>query len=175
MLIGIFRDILQDPIATYNPVPLSNLTESVPQIHFPTYFSTFTPRAYSDRVILTYPAYSVSLSNILNETSSEVIEAYLVSRAALALSPYLGMSTEAWQAQRSLVELLTGVKKGAFGDRAEYCVGIVEDKLGFAVGRYFVNETFRDQAKEKGTKVITGINRLHLDTYYLLIRLHKTL
>jgi endothelin-converting enzyme len=113
-------------------------------------------------VIVTYPAYSVSLSNILNETSSEVIEAYLVSRAALALSPYLGMSTEAWQAQRSLVELLTGVKKGAVGDRAEYCVGKVEDNLGFAVGRYFVNETFGDQAKEKGTKVITGINKLHL-------------
>jgi len=86
-----------------------------------------------------------------------VIEAYLVIRAALTLSPYLGMSTEAWKAQRSLVELLTGVKKGAVGDRAEYCVGIVEDNLGFAVGRYFVNETFRDQAREKGSKVITDI------------------
>jgi endothelin-converting enzyme len=124
---------------------------------------------------VTYPAYSVSLSNILNETSSEVIEAYLVSRAALDLSPYLGMSTEAWQAQRSLVELITGVKKGAVGDRAEYCVGIVEDKLGFAVGRYFVNETFRDQAREKGTKVITGINKRHLTSYYLLIPPPKTL
>ena len=165
----------QDPIATYNPVPLFNLTETIPQIHFPTYFSTFAPRAYPDRVIVTYPAYSVSLSNILNETPSEVIEAYLVSRAALALSPHLGMSTEAWQAQRSLVELLTGVKKGAIGDRAEYCVGIVEANLGFATGRYFVNKTFKDQAREKGTKVITGINQLHLTSYYLLIPLHKTL
>ena len=84
------------------------------------------------------------------------------------------MDTEAWQAQRSLVELLTGVKKGAVGDRAEYCVGIVEDNLGFAVGRYFVNETFKDQAREKGTKVITGINNLHLTLYFLLIP-HKTL
>ena len=107
---------------------------------------------------MTYPAYPVSLSNILNETSSEVIEAYLVSRAALALSPYLGMSTEAWKAQRSFLELVTGVKKGAVGNRAEYCVGIVEDNLGFAVGRYFVNETFKDQAREKGTTVITGTN-----------------
>ena len=164
----------QDPIATYNPVPLSNLTETVPQIHFPTYLSTFALRAYPDRVILTYPAYSTSLSNILNETSSQVIEAYLVIRAALTLSPYLGMSTEAWKAQRSLVELLTGVKKGAVGDRAEYCVGIVEDNLGFAVGRYFVNETFRDQAREKGSKVITGIDNLHLTSHYLLIPPHKT-
>ena len=104
-----------------------------------------------------------------------MIEAYLVSRAALTLSPYLGTSTEAWQAQRSLEELLTGIKKGAVGDRAEYCVGIVEEKLGFAVGRYFVNETFRDKAKEKGTKVITGINILLLTSFYLLIPPHKTL
>ena len=124
---------------------------------------------------MTYPGYSVSLSNILNDTSSEVIEAYLISRAALTLSPYLGIRTEAWQAQRSLVELLTGVKKGVFGDRAEHCIGVVEDKLGFAVGRYFVNATFKGQAREKGTKVITGINKPHLTSFYLLMPPHKTL
>lgn len=148
--------IQQDPIATYNPVPLSNLTDTLPQIHFPTYFSTFTPRTYPDRVILTYPAFAVSLFNILNDTSSDVIEAYLVTRVALSLSPFLGKSTEAWQAQRSLLETLTGVKKGALGDRSEYCISQLENSLGFAAGRFFVNETFAGDSKEKGTKVITG-------------------
>ncbi|KAF8969921.1 hypothetical protein BDZ97DRAFT_1793392 [Flammula alnicola] len=151
-------DILQqDPIATYNPAPLSNLTDTVTQIHFPTYFSTFTPRNYPDRVIMTYPAFVVSLANILDDTPSDVIEAYLVTRAALALSPFLGMNTEAWQAQRSLLEALSGIKKGAVGDRGEYCIGQVEDALGFAAGRYFVNETFGGDSREKGTKVITDI------------------
>ncbi|KAF9483849.1 zincin [Pholiota conissans] len=149
--------IQQNPIATYNPVPLSNLTDAVPQIHFPTYFSTFTPRNYPDRVILTYPAYAISLASILNDTASDVLEAYLVTRAALALSPYLGMETEAWQAQRSLLEALTGIKKGAIGDRGEYCIGRTEDALGFAAGRFFVNETFGGDSREKGTKVITDI------------------
>ncbi|KDR81470.1 hypothetical protein GALMADRAFT_152331 [Galerina marginata CBS 339.88] len=151
-------DVLQqDPVATYNPVSFSNLTETLPQIHFPTYFSAFTPRSFPDRVIMTYPAYAVSLSNILNETSSDVVEAYLITRAALALSPYLGMTTEAWQAQRTLLETLTGIKKGAVGDRSEYCIGEVEGNLGFAAGRYFVNETFGGDSREKGTKVITDI------------------
>lgn len=146
----------QDPFATYNPVPLSNLTDTLPQVHFPTYFSSFTPRAFPDRVILTHPPYVASLSTILNETSSTVVEGYLVVRAALALSPYLGMSTEAWKTQRSLLETLTGIKKGAVGERAEYCIGQVEARLGFASGRFFVQKTFRGNSKSKATKLITG-------------------
>jgi endothelin-converting enzyme len=96
------------------------------------------------------------LFDILDDTDADVMEAYLVIRAALTLSPYLGTNTNEWRAQRSLEELLTGIKKGAIGDRAEYCVGKVEESLGFAAGRYFVNETFSEESKEQGTKVITG-------------------
>lgn len=150
-------DILyQDPIGTYNPVLLSNLTDGLPQVDFPTYFSTFTPRTYPERVIVTYPAYVPSLDRILEDSSADVIEAYLVVRAALALSPHLGMSTEEWRAQRTLQEFMTGIKKGAVGDRSEYCISKVEETLGFAVGRYFVNETFGGDSRETGTKVITG-------------------
>ncbi|KAF9072903.1 hypothetical protein BDP27DRAFT_1381918 [Rhodocollybia butyracea] len=151
-------DILyQDPIATYNPTPLSNFTDTLPQIHFDEYFATFAPRNFPDRVIITYPPYAQSLSEILNQTSRDILEAYFISRSALSLSSYLGMGTEAWQAQRTLVETLSGIKKGAVGDRAEYCVGQVEGALGFAAGRYFVNETFGGESKEKATKVITDI------------------
>ena len=113
-------------------------------------------------MILTYPPYGESLSKLLDETDADVIEAYLVTRAALTLSPYLGTSTEAWLAQRSLVEVLSGIKKGVVGDRGEYCIGQVESTLGFAAGRYFVNETFGGESREKGTKVITG------EIYYFL-------
>lgn len=149
--------MLQDPIATYNPVPLANLTDTLHQFDFPTYFTTFTPRTYPDRVILTYPSYAKSLSEVLNSTSSNVIEAYLVSRALLELSPYLGPDTPSWQAQRALYEALTGIKKGAVGDRGEYCVNKVEQTLGFAAGRFFVEKKFSGDSKAKGTQVIVDI------------------
>lgn len=119
-------------------------------------FAAFTPRAFPDRVIIQYPAFVDSLASILNETDEDVLEAYLVTRAALALSPYLGTSTDAWLAQRSLYEALNGIKKGVVGNRAEYCLGQVENTLGYAAGRFFVKETFGGDSKEKGTKVITG-------------------
>ncbi len=150
-------DVLQeDPVGTYNPVSLDNLTATLPQIHFPAYFAAYAPRSFPKNVILTYPPFAESLSEIIDEADAEVIEAYLVVRAALTLSPYLGMGTEAWQAQRALVEELSGIKHGVVGDRGEWCIGQVEETLGFAAGRYFVNATFGGESREKGTKVITG-------------------
>jgi endothelin-converting enzyme len=105
---------------------------------------------------VTYPAYIRSLASILNDTNVDVLEAYLVTRAALVLAPRLGTSTESWKAVRNLQETLQGIKPGAMGNRAEYCINSVDKALGFASGRYFVNETFAGDSKEKGTKVITG-------------------
>ncbi|CCL99342.1 uncharacterized protein FIBRA_01360 [Fibroporia radiculosa] len=149
--------LLQDPIATYNPVPVTNLTAALPQIDFPAYFTTFTPRNYPSNVILTSPSYPGSLSIILNETSLETLEAYLVTRAGLKLAPLLSSETEAWKAVRSLEEQLKGLKKGAVSDRVEFCTTQVEEAMGFAAGRYFVNETFSGDSREKGTNIIKDI------------------
>lgn len=120
------------------------------------YISTFTPRSFPNVVIVTSTTYAASLSSILDETDSEVVEAYLVTRAALALGPFLGMRSNIWKAQRSLVEKLQGIKKGEVPDRSDWCVQLVENTMGFAAGRFFVQETFGGDSKEKGTKVITG-------------------
>lgn len=130
--------------------------DALPEVDFPAYLSTFTPR-FSQRVILTYPEYATNLSDILKDTPNHVVESYLVMQAALALSPLLGMNTEAWQAQRTLLEALTGIKKGAVGDRGEFCVGKVEETLGFAAGRFFIKQTFGGDSRAKGTKIITDI------------------
>ena len=137
-------------------MPLSNLTSALPQVHFSDYFSTFTPRTFPERVIVTFPAYPHSLSKILEETPSNVVESYLITRAALKLAPLLGVNTKAWKAERILQETLGGFKRGAVGDRWETCVVHTEDALGFAVGRYFVNETFGGKSREKGTEIITS-------------------
>ncbi|KAJ7359285.1 peptidase family M13-domain-containing protein [Mycena albidolilacea] len=105
--------VYQDPFAIYNRLPLSNLTKSLPQIKFSEYFDTFAPDRLAENVVITCPEYLSSLSEILNETSAEVIEAYLVVRAALTLSPNLGTTSEPWKAQHTLLETLTGIKKGA--------------------------------------------------------------
>ena len=147
----------QDPIATYNPVPFKNITDSLPEFDFSVYLSTFAPRNFPTTVILTSTTYLSDLSKILNGTDKDTLEAYFVTRAGFTYSSYLGLETESWKAVRSLEEVLNGIKKGAVGDRAEYCVGRVESAMGFALGRYFVQETFGGASREKATKVITGM------------------
>ncbi|KAH7909726.1 Metalloprotease [Hygrophoropsis aurantiaca] len=147
----------QDPFGTYNPMPFYTLKSSLPNINFPDYFATFTPRAFPSRVIVTYKPYPSSLSEILRKTSSDVVEAYLVIRAALEYAPNLGTSTEAWKAVRTLEETLGGLKKGAVGERSQFCMKKVENALGYATGRFFVNATFPGESKQKATKVIDDI------------------
>lgn len=149
--------LFQDAIAAYNPFPVSKLTDYLPQVDFPTYLSAFTLHSYPDKVIVTHPPYLKSLAHILDDTDMEIVEAYLVFRTALALSPYLGESTDERRAQGALQDFLTGVNKKAVGDRSEYCVGKLEETFGFATGRYFVNETFTDDSRRIGEKVIKGI------------------
>ncbi|KAH8813440.1 endothelin-converting enzyme 1 [Flagelloscypha sp. PMI_526] len=150
-------DILKDPFVKYNPVDVANLTSTLSSIKWGYYFSTFTSRTFSSRLVLTYPPFAESLAKLLDETDAEVIEFYLITKSAFALAPYLGIESATWKANRALVEALTGVKKGAVGDRREFCIQKVEDHLGMAAGRYFVNETFPGDSKEKAKKVIKDI------------------
>ena len=151
-------DILYgDPYATYNPVSVRDLSKVITQVHFETYFTAFAPRDYPQKVIATSYDYAKKLGKLLDDTPGQVVEAYLVTRAALELSPYLGLETEAWKAQRTLVEALQGIKKDAVGDRGDYCVQKVEEAMGFAAGRYFANETFGGDSREKGENVIFDI------------------
>jgi endothelin-converting enzyme len=133
---------------------LTDLAAALPAIHFPTYFSTFTPRAFPSRLIASYPAYASALNDIINSTNYDIIEAYLIARASLELGSHLGTSTRVWKAVRSLQETLQGLKKGVVGDRGEWCLGKVEEALGFAAGRFFVQETFGGDSRNKAEKVI---------------------
>jgi endothelin-converting enzyme len=151
------EDLYGDPFGTYNPTPFHTFANALPQIHIPTYLSTFAPRNFPTQVIVTSPAFVTSLSSILSNTTDDALEAYLVSRAALALAPFLGYETSAWQAHRALVEKLQGIKKGQVPDRREWCIQRVEESMGFAAGRFFVQETFGGESRKKGTKVIEGM------------------
>jgi endothelin-converting enzyme len=152
--ITISDKLQQDPFGTYNPTSINTLKSELSQINFPDYFATFTPRAFPSRVIITYKPYPNSLSEILKKTDADVIEAYLVVRASLEYGPNLGHTTEAWKAVRTLEETLYGLKPGVVGERSQFCMTNVDTALGFATGRYFVNQTFPGESREKATRVI---------------------
>ncbi|KAH7340514.1 hypothetical protein B0J17DRAFT_651639 [Rhizoctonia solani] len=155
---GLDLDILWgQPFETYNPTNLTDLAAALPAIDFASYFSTFTPRAFPSRVIVSYPKYPSKLNDIVESTDYDVIEAYLVAHASLELGSHLGTSTTVWKAVRGLQETLQGLKKGVVGDRGEWCLGKVEEALGFAAGRFYVQKAFGGDSRKKAESVITNV------------------
>ncbi|KAF8744461.1 Peptidase family M13, partial [Rhizoctonia solani] len=155
---GLDLDILWgQPFETYNPTNLTDLAAALTSIDFPSYFSTFTPRAFPSRVIVSYPEYPSKLNAIIGSTDYDIIEAYLVARASLELGSHLGTSTAVWKAVRGLQETLQGLKKGVVGDRGEWCLGKVEEALGFAAGRFYVQKAFGGDSRKKAESVITNV------------------
>ncbi|CUA72481.1 hypothetical protein RSOLAG22IIIB_01151 [Rhizoctonia solani] len=155
---GLDLDILWgQPFETYNPTNLTDLAAALPTIDFPSYFSTFTPRAFPSRVIVSYPEYPSKLNKIIESTDYDIIEAYLIAHASLELAPHLGTSTAVWKAARGLTEALQGLKKGVVGDRGEWCLGKVEEALGFAAGRFYVQKAFGGDSRKKAESVITNV------------------
>ncbi|KAH7107511.1 zincin [Auriculariales sp. MPI-PUGE-AT-0066] len=152
------NDYFADALATYNPVALKVLQAAIPQIDFPAYFATFAVRKFpAAPVILSFPPFAAELGWILSNTSTETLEAYLVTRVALTHAPLLSYETAEWKAVRELREAVYGLKKGAVTERSEWCIDQVERQLGYAVGRFFVQKAFGGDSREKGVKVIHDI------------------
>jgi len=49
------------------------------------------------------------------------------------------------------------LKPGVIGERSQFCMTKVDTALGFATGRYFVNQTFPGESRDKAIKVIDNI------------------
>ena len=61
-----------------------------------------------------------------------------------------------------MIETLQGIKKGQVPDRREWCVQQVENAMGVAAGRFFVQQTFGGESRKKGVKVIEGAVARHV-------------
>lgn len=141
-------------MGTYNPVDYANLSASLPEFDFKSYWyyfslavhdyssnilpqprSTFPLHSPPNRIIVTHPPYLASLSTLLSNTPDDVLLGYLITVMSLSLAEHLGPKTEIWKAHRELVEELTSIKKGAVDDREDYCSQKVETAFGFASGR----------------------------------------
>lgn len=124
-----------------------------------TYVSTFNPRNFPNKLIVTHPPYIASVKKILAQTPDYVISAYFVTRMSLAYSSMLGPSTAIKSATRVLQEVLQGLKPGTPEDRQKYCLKYVDalEGLGYIGGKEFIDRKFGGDSKLKAEGVIYSI------------------
>lgn len=152
---------LSNPRTSYHPVTFDELEQALAPIGLDlrSYVSSFAPRNFPEKVIVSHLPYLHALDRLLAATPEHVISAYFATRAAMTYSTYLAPSAPIRRATRRLQEALAGIKPGTPEDRKTKCLAWVDDLegLGLIGGKEFIDRKFGGDSKERAEEVILGI------------------
>jgi endothelin-converting enzyme len=144
-------------------VSVSNLTTSLPFVSFETIIENLTKKALPKAVLLTSPPYLEAVNRLVEKTSKETIQAYLLWTT---MRMYLGHTSSAvrkpWE---TFSKVLAGIDPNVKKERWKTCVREMDNTLGFLAGEFYVRKTFGGNAKERGRLVIEQIKDAFIDRF----------
>jgi len=144
---------LRDDRMTYNPMPLSKLQSTASNIDWTAYFNK-TGLKNLDTVVVSQPKALARMNELLKTTPVEDLKAYLswnlINGSASVLSPEL---------EKANWEFYSKVLSGAQKQRPieERAVDVVNNSLGEALGKLYVEKKFPAEAKKKAKEMIDNI------------------
>jgi endothelin-converting enzyme len=148
---------------SYNPVPVSNLTETLPYVTFETVIVNLTGKPIPNKVILTSPAYLEAIRHLLQNTPKGTIQAYFLWTT---MRKYLGhtdaKTRKPWE---DFSKVLVGLNPNIKKERWKTCVREMDDTLGFLAGEFYVRRTFGGDAKELARLIIKQIKSSFIDRF----------
>lgn len=144
---------MRDDRKTYNPMPVSKLKTIATTIDWDAYFAK-TGLKNIDSVVVLQPKALARMNDLLKQTPIEDVKAYLtwnlINGSASVLSPAL---------EKANWEFFGKVLSGAQKQRPieERAVGIVNNTLGEALGKIYVEKRFPAEAKQKAKEMIENV------------------
>ena len=143
----------RDRRKTYNPMTVAELQKLTPSFDWNLFFNGMGfPKL--DTVIVSQPKYYVALDKILSETKPEDWKAYmrweLLSGAAGLLTTEIEAANFEFYGTA-----LTGAKQQR--PREERALGTINNTLGEALGKLYVEKKFPPEAKAKAEKMIKNV------------------
>jgi len=141
-----------DPTLRYNKMPFSVLMDNYSYIDWKQYFSSYTKLTDDADIIMNKKSYFVKLQNILNTTSSEDCNHYLVHRLIQESVPFLNKDFRLAMDDFNLVASGSMPKS-----RDKYCARFVVDYADTAVGAMYVKKYFPPESKENVETMIEDL------------------
>jgi endothelin-converting enzyme/putative endopeptidase len=143
----------RDPAMIYHPMPRAKLEETAPALPWSAYFAALGHPAPAE-LNVTWPDYFEAVSAELSEGDLAAWKAYLEWQVIRAAAPLLS---------RAFVEAdfdfygrtLTGAKE--LRPRWKRCVALVDDNLGEALGRRYVEKTFGAEGKQRMAAMVDAL------------------
>lgn len=107
----------------------------------------------TDIVTVSEVAYLVNISSILQQAPPSVVQNYLIWRFMMNRASSMPKRI------RSTREQFDRVFKGTSAEppRTEICANYVNDNMGFAVSRLYINTYFDDNARNQSKEIIKNI------------------
>ena len=143
---------LRNPLANYNPMPITALNEMTPAFDWTAFLSSMGLTGITT-IDIGQPEFFKALNKALDETPVDDWKAYLRWRLANRVSPYL--SSDFVNANFAFNATLTGARE--MQPRWRRCLITADNILGDALGREYVKVAFTPEAKAKALEMIGNL------------------
>ena len=148
---------LNDVTKTYNPMTPAELSQLVlSEIDFEYVISELAPKGYSaHHVIVASPSYLKDLSKVLDTTSRETLQNFLVWKVVQNYASRV--EDPAIQPLKQFKNKLQGKAPDAVEERWRTCIKSADSDLGWILSKFFVDSAFSPSAKQFGDQIVTDI------------------
>ncbi|XP_064642722.1 membrane metallo-endopeptidase-like 1 isoform X4 [Lineus longissimus] len=162
--ITIPEDQRRDSEANYHKMTVRQLSQNVSGFDWLLYLNSFFKEinvtlTADDLLVVHAPAYLKNLVELVQKTNKRTLATYLVWRITQYRVSNLPLKYRELTNQYNKVIFGSGVER----PRWRTCVSYVQDRLGWSVGRLFVEEYFDDTAKSHAEDMIHNIRKAFND------------
>jgi putative endopeptidase len=148
----------RDPVKTYNKTAIADLPKMMPEYDWPRYVQGSGIAGKVESVVIRQPSYFSALGKLMIDTPLPVWKVYFKWQVLSAAAPYLSKAFVDEQfAFRGTV--LSGIPENQV--RWKRGIGLVDDAMGEALGKRYVEKYFPPQNKARMEKLVRNL----LDAY----------
>jgi putative endopeptidase len=148
----------RDQIKTYNKTAIVDLPKLMPDYDWPRYVQSSDIAGKVESVVVRQPSYFSALGKLMTSTPLPVWKAYFKWQVLSAAAPYL---SKAFVDERFAFRggVLSGIPENRV--RWKRGVGLVDDAMGEALGKRYVEKYFPPQSKARMEELVRNL----LDAY----------
>lgn len=144
---------LRDPVANYHKIPVSQLSEMVPEINWSNYFTSIGINDIQELNVGQLNAFK-EVGTVLQASALQDIKDYLLWKVISSSSSFLSDDFSAASFEY-YGKTLSGKEKQQ--ERWKRAVGVIDGTLGEAVGQLYAEKYFPPVAKEKMLNLVSNL------------------
>lgn len=149
--VAMTREELRNPMASYNPMSIKQITNEYPNVDLKRYF---TKQGLDvDTVIIGQPKSLAMVDNILKNEDIQALRDYITAGYIASAANFL--SDDFINAQFELSKVISGVQQ--LQPRWKRALSIPNNMLGEAVGQLYVEKYFPQSSKDKMLELVNNL------------------